>query len=75
MVWSSPTVQIAAEELVRRASSRSWEREGRLKDDVTCVVVDLNPSQRTYEPVLATVAAEQEPKAPAALSAEHTAVL
>lgn len=54
MVWSSPTMQIAADELVRRASSRSWEREGRLKDDVTCVVVDLNPSQRTYEPVLAT---------------------
>ena len=51
MVWLSPTVQIAAEQL---AISRSWEKEGRLKDDMTCVVVDLNPSQRTYEPIIVT---------------------
>ena len=54
MVWRSPTVQIAAEQLVRLAISRSWEKEGRLKDDMTCVVVDLNPSQRTYEPIIVT---------------------
>ena len=54
MVWRSPTVQIAADELVRLAISRSWEKEGRLKDDMTCVVVDLNPSQRTYEPIIVT---------------------
>ena len=54
MVWLSPTVQIAAEQLVRLAISRSWEKEGRLKDDMTCVVVDLNPSQRTYEPIIVT---------------------
>ena len=54
MVWRSPTVQIAADTLVSRAISRSWEKTGRLKDDMTCVVVDLNPSQRTYEPNIAT---------------------
>ena len=44
MVWRAPTVQIAAERLMRLAISRSWEKVGRLKDDMTCVVVDLNPS-------------------------------
>ena len=50
MVWRSPTVQIAADTLVSRAISRSWEKTGRLKDDMTCVVVDLNPSQRAACP-------------------------
>ena len=54
MVWRAPTVQIAADQLVSRAISRSWEKVGRLKDDMTCVVVDLNPSQRTYEPIIVT---------------------
>lgn len=53
-MWRSATVQIAAAELVRRASVRSKAEKGRLKDDATCVVVDLNPSQRIYEPVIAT---------------------
>jgi len=54
VVWRAPTVQIAAERLMRLAISRSWEKVGRLKDDMTCVVVDLNPSQRTYEPIIVT---------------------
>ena len=47
------TAQAAADALVLLASERSWAMLGRLKDDATCVVVDLNPSQRTYEPAVA----------------------
>jgi len=48
------TAQAAADALVLLASERSWKPDtGFLKDDATCVVVDLNPSQRTYEPAVA----------------------
>ena len=53
VVRHAPTVQGAADALVRLASSRSWTKHKCLKDDATCVVVDLNPSQRTYEPAVA----------------------
>ena len=50
VVRHAPTAQAAADALVRLASHLSMERLGRLKDDTSCVVVDLNPSRRAFEP-------------------------
>ena len=44
----------AAERLVQLACNRSLSSRGRLKDDTTVIVVDLNPSSHSSWPALAT---------------------
>ena len=50
VVRHAPTAQAAADALVRLARNLSMKQLGRLKDDTSCVVVDLNPSRRAFEP-------------------------
>lgn len=40
----APTAQVAAQRIADKARARSLSRLNQLKDDTTCVVVDLNPS-------------------------------
>jgi len=52
-VRNARTAQAAADALVRLASAKSMAKLNRLKDDTSCVVVDLNPSRRAFEPAAA----------------------
>ena len=49
-VRAAPSPQAAADALVSLATKRSKARLNYLKDDTSCVVVDLNPARRAFEP-------------------------
>lgn len=46
----APTVKAAACAIADKAKLRSLNKLNALKDDTTCLVVDLNPSQRAFAP-------------------------
>ena len=46
---AAPTASSAADRIVQKAYTRSMQKFERLKDDTSCVVVDLNPSLLPFE--------------------------